>query len=146
MIAATALAVPSAAVWAREPLPMISVWKDPACGCCIHWIAYMQAKGYAVDVFDVPNLAEPRRRVGMPSRYRSCLVARIGTYAIEGTCRCKTSSGSWQSVRRRSDWRCLACPYGAPGIGTGTRRVDFEVLLIQRNGRARTYTRYAARA
>jgi hypothetical protein len=146
MFAAAALAVPSAAVWASEPLPMISVWKDPACGCCLHWIAYMQAKGYAVDVFDVPNLAEPRRRVGMPSKYRSCHVARIGTYAIEGHVPVEDIERLLAERPEAIGLAVPGMPYGAPGIGTGTRRVDFEVLLIQRDGRARTYARYAARA
>jgi hypothetical protein len=106
----------------------------------------MQSHGYAVTAFDVPSLSEPRRRVDMPSRYRSCHVARVGGYAIEGHV---PAEDIGRLLAERPDANGLAVPgmpYGAPGIGEGTRRVDFEVLLVLRNGRARTWARYAARA
>ena len=35
----------------------IEVYHDPACGCCVNWIRYMQAHGYSVTSHDDQPMA-----------------------------------------------------------------------------------------
>lgn len=74
----------AAAVRAEEPAPAIHVYKDPNCGCCGSWIAYMRRNGFSVTVTDASDLAAIKRRLSVPERLASCHTAEIGRYAIEG--------------------------------------------------------------
>ena len=64
-------------------LPVLQVWKDPNCGCCKDWVAYLQRDGFQVQTFDTGNTAV-RKRLGLPDQYGSCHTALIGGYVIEG--------------------------------------------------------------
>ena len=84
LLAATTLALPAwALAQAKAPLPPLQVWKDPNCGCCKDWVAYLQADGFSVQVHDTGNTAV-RHRLGLPERYASCHTGLIDGYVIEG--------------------------------------------------------------
>ena len=84
LLTGAALALPAWAVaQAKAPRPTLQVWKDPNCGCCKDWIAYLQADGFTVQVHDTGNTAV-RRRLGLAERYASCHTGLIGGYVIEG--------------------------------------------------------------
>ena len=43
------------------PLPTMTVWKDPGCGCCKDWIAILRRDGFVVETVDAGNVAARRR-------------------------------------------------------------------------------------
>ena len=49
ILGASALALPALVLaQAKTPLPPLQVWKDPDCGCCNDWVAYLRADGFTV--------------------------------------------------------------------------------------------------
>jgi hypothetical protein len=126
------------------PATEAEVWKDPNCGCCHDWIAYLEANGFSVRAHDDGNAAA-RRRLGMPLRYGSCHTAVIGGYAIEGHVPVREIRRLLSERPSAAGLAVPAMPVGSPGMdgpAYGGRKDPFDVLLVQRDGSASVYRRY----
>mgnify|MGYP000983360679 CR=1 FL=1 len=44
-----------------ENLPLVSVSKDPSCGCCDGWAAHIEAAGFPVRVVESADMASLKR-------------------------------------------------------------------------------------
>ncbi len=77
--------------------PLVQVWKDPNCGCCKDWMAYLEKNGFRTQTFDTGNTAM-RGRLGMPQKFGSCHTALVGGFTA-----CSRKS------RRPWACRCRAC-------------------------------------
>ena len=129
---------PSSAAGRR---PRVEVWKDPNCGCCRDWIAYLEREGFEVVAHDSGNTAA-RRRLGMPSRYGSCHTAAVDGYVIEGHVPVEDIR---RLLARRPDAIGLAVPgmpVGSPGMDGAIyqgRRDPYDVLRVARDGSAEVF-------
>ncbi len=116
--------------------PQLEVWKDPSCGCCQDWIAYMEKSGFAVKVHDSGNNAR-RAQLGIAQQYGSCHTATVGGYAVEGHV---PASDILRLLKERPAGIGLAVPgmpIGSPGMDGpeyGGRRDAYQVLLLQADG------------
>jgi hypothetical protein len=130
---------------AAEPLPMI-VWKDPTCGCCRAWIAHVERHGFRVTAHDTGN-AGRRADLGLPTRYGACHTAQVGGYVVEGHV---PAADIARLLVARPDALGLAVPgmpIGSPGMDAPAyrgRRDAYAVLLVDRRGGHRVFSRYAA--
>lgn len=131
-------------LWAQDSLPPMQVWKDPDCGCCNDWVAYLREDGFLVQTHDTGNTAV-RQRLKMPQAYASCHTALIGGYVIEGHVNAREIR---RLLRERPAAIGLAVPrmpVGSPGMDGpvyGNRRDPYDVLLVQTNGSSRVYQAY----
>ncbi|MCK7499087.1 MAG: DUF411 domain-containing protein [Comamonadaceae bacterium] len=139
-------AVPGASLLAAPALPPVQVWKSPTCGCCGAWVDHMRQAGFAVQVHEVADIDASRARLGMPAAYGSCHTARVGDYLLEGHVPAA-------DVKRMLAARPVAIglavpgmPVGSPGMEMGRQRDAYDVLLVERNGRARVFAKYDARS
>jgi hypothetical protein len=138
-----ALAVPG--VRARAAAPVITVWKDAACGCCVLWIDHLKSQGFEVVAHDVDSLPKAREKAGMPSRYRACHIAQVDGYAVEGHV---PATDIRRLLSEKPDAIGLAVPrmpIGSPGMESGSRREAYDVLLVLRDGSSKTFNHYPAR-
>ena len=146
--AAAVLAASAGLGWAQLSAPRIEVWKDPKCGCCNDWIRHLQAHGFLVQAVDSGNAAV-RQRLGVPQALGSCHTARVDGYVIEGHV---PATDILRLLRERPQALGLAVPrmpIGSPGMDGpeyGGRRDPYDVLLVQRDGTTRVYTRYPGAA
>src|SRR3954462_13199591 len=62
----------------------VHVYKTPTSGCCGKWVEHMRANGFKVEVTEVQNTAEYRRKYGVPEELASCHTAFVDGYALEG--------------------------------------------------------------
>ncbi len=129
---------PAVALAASAVTNVLAVYHDPACGCCVNWISYMRAQGYAVTVHETQSMAAVKARLGVPPIAASCHTATIDGYVIEGHV-------PVDDIRRllaeRPDARGLAAPgmpMGSPGMEMGTPE-RYEVLLIGKDGSSRVF-------
>ena len=81
MAAASVPAVSS--VWAAEA-PLITVHKDPNCGCCTGWVQHLQKAGFIVKAVDTDKLSAVKARLGVPDDLAACHTAEAAGYVIEG--------------------------------------------------------------
>ena len=87
-LAATGMLLPRGLLaWTPPAKIPMTVYKSPSCGCCHSWVEYVTANGFApkvVDVTDGARLEEIKTSSGIPMALRSCHLALVGTYAVEG--------------------------------------------------------------
>ena len=116
----------------------IEVYHDPACGCCVNWIRYMQAEGYTVTSHEDRSMAVVKARLGVPAAAASCHTALIGDYVIEGHVPVEDIG---RLLAEHPDALGLAAPgmpMGSPGMEMGAPE-RYDVLLIGRDGSSRVF-------
>jgi hypothetical protein len=126
----------------------VEVWKDPNCGCCHLWVEHLQAHGFKVNVRDVGNTAA-RQRLGMPEKLGSCHTATVGGYVIE-------VHVPAADIRRLLKERPVALGLSVPGMPMVSPGMDgpeykgrkdaFEVLLVQKDGSAKSFQAYPGKS
>ena len=135
--AATPAAAPAA-------LPVMQVWKDPSCGCCKDWIAYLQRDGFQVQVFETGNTAM-RQRLGMPQKFASCHTALIGGYVIEGHVNAAEIRRLLAEKPKALGLSVPGMPVGSPGMDGpeyGGRKDPYDLVLVMPDGTGHSYRSY----
>ena len=148
---AAALTLVSGALLQKTVLAQVTtveVWKDPNCGCCHLWVEHLQTHGFKVNVRDVGNTAA-RQRLGMLEKLGSCHTATVGGYVIEGHVPAA-------DIRRLLKERPVALGLSVPGMPIGSPGMDgpeykgrkdaFDVLLVQKDGSAKSFQAYPSKS
>jgi hypothetical protein len=101
-----------------EALPLVSVSKDPSCGCCDGWVAHIEAAGFPVRVVESADLDSLKQRLGVPADLASCHTAEVGGYVVEGHVPA-------EAIRRLLSERPEATGLAVPGMPAGSPGMDF---------------------
>jgi hypothetical protein len=145
LIGATTLAARAATPASKAgALPVLQVWKDPNCGCCKDWIAYLQRDGFQVQVFETGNTAV-RQRLGLPRQYGSCHTGLIGGYVVEGHVNAREIRRLLAEKPQAIGIAVPGMPVGSPGMDGpeyGGRKDPYDVLLVLPGGSSRVYQSY----
>jgi hypothetical protein len=119
---------------------VITVHKDPTCGCCTGWVHHLEQNGFATKVIDTSDIGVVKARLGIPAELSACHTAEAGGYVLEGHVPAR-------AVRRllteKPEARGLAVagmPVGSPGM-EGIRSDSYDVVLFGR-GANRVYMRF----
>lgn len=114
---------------AAEPAPMVTVWKDPNCGCCSGWVDHLRGSGFTVAAIDTADLAAVKAALGVPGELASCHTAKIDAYVIEGHV---PAAAIRRLLAERPAALGLAVPgmpIGSPGMEGGTPQL-YDVMLF----------------
>lgn len=140
-IVAAALAAGLSQAWHTRDAPLLTMYRQRGCECCLRWAAYMRKEGFRVDVRDEEPLADVRARLGVPEPLAACHTATVGRYVIEGHV-------PVADVRRlledKTDLRGIAVP-GMPADSPGmesARRDTYEVIGFDGAGHQRVIARH----
>ena len=118
--------------------PIITVYKDPSCGCCKKWIEHLIKNGYRVDAKDTPNMMEIKRTLGVPEALTACHTAVVNGYLIEGHVPAADIDRLLEQKPRVAGLAVPGMPAGSPGMeGTGTQR--YQVLTFDKNGKTKVF-------
>ncbi|WP_413872241.1 DUF411 domain-containing protein [Albidovulum sp.] len=101
-----------------EALPLVSVTKDPSCGCCDGWAAHIEAAGFPVRVVESADMGGLKQRLGVPAELASCHTAEVGGYVVEGHVPAA-------AIRRLLAERPDATGLAVPGMPAGSPGMDF---------------------
>ena len=145
LLAATTLAASPLLARTAGQQPLVEIWKDPNCGCCHLWVEHLQTNGFAVEIHDVGNTAA-RKRLGMPEKLGSCHTARVSGYVIEGHVPASDIQRLLKNKPQALGLAVPGMPIGSPGMDGPEykgRKDAYAVLLVQRDGSTRTFSRYA---
>src|SRR5438309_11435820 len=77
------VALPMSATWAAED-HVITVHKDPNCGCCTGWVRHLQKAGFTVKTIETAALDAVKTRLGVPTDLAACHTAQVAEYIVEG--------------------------------------------------------------
>jgi hypothetical protein len=119
--------------------PLITVYKDPNCGCCTGWADHLKQAGFPTKLLETTDLASVRKRLRIPAELAGCHSAEISGYAIEG----HVPAGMIDKLLAENPpARGLAVPgmpNGSPGMSGEPE--EYDVVLFGPQGR-RTYGRF----
>lgn len=131
--AATLLGSPLGAV--AQAVPLVTVYKNPSCGCCGDWVKHMRANGFRVETRDVPDVTPIRQRSMVPDALASCHTALVAGYAIEGHV---PAADVRRLLRERPSLIGLSVPgmvVGSPGMETGPAQPFATIAFDERGTR-----------
>ena len=129
------------AVWAAAPLPTVTVYKNPSCGCCGKWVEHMKASGFPMVTIDTENVAAHKARLGVPVAMGSCHTAEVGGYLVEGHVPAADVQRLLAEKPRAKGLVSPGMPQSAPGMDIAGK-VPYEILLVAKDGTTATYARH----
>ena len=134
--------------------PIVTVHRDPNCGCCLGWVQHLQKAGFPTKVLETKDLDAVKTRLGVPDDLAACHTAEISGYVIEGhvpaaalkvflprsrtraasRCpACQSAPPAWrEATRNRMKWFCLGPLADVPTCGSSGRRLSVEIVASKR--------------
>lgn len=120
-------------------LPLMTVYKDPNCGCCTEWVAHVRKAGFTVTVRDTADMDTVKASFGVPSALQSCHTARVGAYAIEGHVPADLIQKLLRDQPVALGLAVPGMPVGSPGMEQGAQKDAFNVLLFDKAGKTKVF-------
>jgi hypothetical protein len=116
---------------------VITVHKDPTCGCCSGWVEHLQKAGFATKVVDTRDLDAVKRRLGVPDELAACHTAQLSGYIVEGHVPAAALRRLLAEKPQAKGLAVPGMPVGSPGMEGGPPE-KYDVVLFGPHGR-RTY-------
>lgn len=126
---------------AGSPVPVITVYKDPSCGCCKNWIEHLLKHGFRVNAKDTPNLAGVKETLGVPGRLAACHTAVVGGYLVEGHVPAEDIARLLAKKPRIRGLAVPGMPMGSPGMEGGSRQ-PYSVLAFDAAGKTQVFAKH----
>src|SRR5262245_21874694 len=126
--------------WAAEGQQIVTVHKDPNCGCCSGWVQHLQQAGFRTNVLERRDIDVVKKRLGVPDDLAACHTAEIAGYVIEGHVPAA-------AVKRMLSERPNAIGLAVPGMPIGSPGMDggkpeaYDVVMFGPDAR-QTYMRF----
>ena len=68
-----------------ESLSLLTVYKNPTCGCCTEWVKHVEENGFSVEIHDMGfEIMQIKNAHRIPPEATSCHTTVVGDYAFEG--------------------------------------------------------------
>ena len=116
-------AVPAASVGKGT---VVTIYRDPGCGCCDTYADYLISSGVKVTVVDDPAFDQRSLEVGVPEDGLGCHLAMIEGYAVSGLVPAEIIIRLLEERPEITGITLPGMPANAPGMApekTGTLRV-----------------------
>lgn len=131
-----------AAAGHAEPLPTVTVYKSPTCGCCTDWVRHLEDNGFAVDAINTQNLNTIKTEAGLSPALASCHTAFVDDYVIEGHVPAEDIHRLLAEGLPARGLSVPGMPAGSPGMEMGDRHDPYQVLLFNEQGQTRVFANY----
>lgn len=122
-----------------DPLPAVTVYKSPTCGCCTKWVEHLQASGFEVKMVDMPNVAPMKEQLGLPRDLGSCHTAVVDGYVVEGHVPADVVKKMLAERPKAVGIAVPGMPIGSPGMEQGDRKDPYDIVLFTRDGTRSVY-------
>ena len=129
----------------RKPVasaPLVTVFKDPNCGCCASWVEHLRKHGFAVAVRDTSDIAGAKRTGRVPERLHSCHTAFVAGYVIEGHVPAADIQRLLREKPRVAGLAVPGMPAGSPGMEVPGRADRYDVVAFNRDGSTRVFAHH----
>jgi len=141
LIGVAALVLRPNALIAADGL-VITVHKDPSCGCCSGWVQHLQKAGFVAKVVETRDIDAVKARLGVPDDLAACHTAELSGYIVEGHVPAAALQRLLAEKPKAAGLAVPGMPVGSPGMEGGSPE-PYEVVLFGPDGR-RTYARFLA--
>ena len=114
------------------------IYKSPGCGCCGNYAAYLESRGFEVEVVEKDDLSAIKKQYKIPNELQSCHTAVIEEYGVEGHIPVEAIE---KLVAEKPDVISIALPgmqMGTPGMG-GSKQGIWTIVSISKDGTANEF-------
>ena len=109
------------------------LYKNPECGCCENYAAYLRQNGFEVEVIPSYDLAEISSKAGVPAEYEGCHTAFIEGYVVDGHVPMKAIEKLLKDRPAIAGITLPGMPMGSPGMGDDPTQT-FTVYAVTKDG------------
>jgi hypothetical protein len=117
-----------------EPIRAV-LYKDPQCGCCEGYAAYLRQNGFTIDVRPTYDLAEISQKAGVPPEMQGCHTMFVGDYVVDGHVPVNVIRKLLSERPQIAGITLPGMPNGSPGM-TGTKTAPFTIYAVTKTGAA----------
>src|SRR5687768_12736546 len=136
----TGAAAPSSShAFSKEPV--ITVYRDPNCGCCSKWIEHLIKHGFRVKDNKSDEMSEVKRGLGVPDSMESCHTGVVNGYVIEGHVPAADIKRLLKEKPKVAGLAVPGMPMGSPGM-EGPRTDRYDVLSFDKSGKTSVYAKH----
>lgn len=117
----------------------ITVYKTASCGCCGIFVQYLEREGATVQVENVADLSEIKKKYSIPPEMNSCHTSVIGGYVVEGHV---PRAVIEKLLEEKPDIAGIALPgmpSGSPGM-PGPKSEPWLIYALQKDGSVTEFT------
>jgi hypothetical protein len=115
----------------------VTLYKDPQCGCCEGYAAYLKENGFDVTVTPTNELAEISQKAGVPAQFQGCHTAFIEGYVVDGHVPVGAVRKLLAERPAIAGITLPGMPMGSPGM-VGEKKETFIVYAVTKDGAAPT--------
>ena len=120
--------------------PLMTVHKDPNCGCCAAWVQHVERAGFATRIIETRQLDAVKKRLGVPDDLAACHTAEVSGYLVEGHVPAAALRRFLADKPKAVGLAVPGMPVGSPGM-EGGQPEPYDVVQFGPEGR-RVYMRF----
>jgi len=114
-----------------------TLYKDPQCGCCEGYAAYLRQNGFTIDVKPTYDLAHISQKAGVPPALQGCHTLLIDDYVVDGHVPVNVVRKLLSERPAIAGVTLPGMPTGSPGM-TGSKTAPFTIYAVKKDGSAPT--------
>lgn len=121
--------------------PMLTVYKDPNCGCCVHWITHVEEHGYETTTVHPQDMWLVKQKLGVTGPVQSChsAVTKDG-YVFEGHVPAKFMTQFLANPPAQAIGLSVpAMVVGSPGMEVDDKFRAYQILQLNKDGSSSLY-------
>jgi len=122
----------------------ITVYKTPTCGCCGAWVQHLTDAGLNASTIDLDDLTATREKLGAPADLRSCHIAVVEEYVVEGHVPADAIAKLLAERPHAVGIFVPGMPLGSPGMEGQFEYEAYDVILLRRDGTREVFAHYTA--
>jgi hypothetical protein len=140
-LALTTGAVAPSPTHAHAKDPVITVYKDPNCGCCNNWVEHLIKHGFRVTEKNTSEMSEIKRGLGIPQHLESCHTGVVNGYVVEGHVPATDIKRLLKEKPRVAGLAVPGMPMGSPGM-EGPRADRYDVISFDKAGKTKVFAKH----
>ena len=118
----------------------VTVYRSKTCGCCGKWVEHLKAAGFDVTGHVVDDVEAAPGRGRVPLALRSCHMAKVRTYIIEGHVPADVIKDLLKKGPPLEGLAVPGMPAGSPGMESPTP-VPYDIIGWDRTGKQSTFAK-----
>ena len=110
-----------------------TLYKDPQCGCCEGYAAYLRQNGFTIDIKPTNDLAEISQKAGVPAELQGCHTMFVNDYVVDGHVPVNVIRKLLSERPPIAGITLPGMPTGSPGM-TGQKKAPFTIYAVTKSG------------
>ena len=134
VILGAAAGLGAAPSWAAAEKKPVTLYKDPQCGCCEGYAAYLRGNGFDVTIVPTHDLPLLDEKYGIAADLSPCHISVIGNYVVGGHVPIEVVNRLLAEQPAITGITLPGMPMGSPGMN-GRKTAPFTIYEIAKDSR-----------